>query len=249
MEPQPPRPAKKYHKQDSKRRIWLLTYAAGCPDITAELLHGYGIMCDETYSATWRESKYILFHLDSDHRIRISALNKVIKKMETRDGIKCSSITGYETVTCNTRAEAASIRMHPGFRRMVQLLNAGELVVWMAKGELATNKKGLLWRFIGRSEAVRNAYTQPLDALRAEIEQLRSAVAARDAELQTAAAEMVRLKTVADEQGAIADGAIARNKKLYRRLAAKGKKVVELEFKIMGMRRIGESSSESPEAV
>ena len=167
----------KKHKahQESTKAIWLLTYASGSPDITHEMLYAHGITCMECYTITWRESKYTLIYLDKPHRVRNTALEKVMRKLEDYHEVKGSYITGYEMIESNHK-KSQTIEEHPGFQRMVQILNKNyighpgsqsianhpgfqrmvqmanenisELSIWMESGDIFTNRKGLLWKYL-----------------------------------------------------------------------------------------------------
>lgn len=140
---------RKIHKQEHRKQIWLITYAASSVDIKPEMLHENGIECDECYSIQWRESKYTLIHLKQEDKVRSSTLDKVMRKLDTQYGIKQSTIVGYEALASNNKADTL-ISQHPGFKRMVYLLNQKdpELKAWMESGDVATNKKGIFWKFI-----------------------------------------------------------------------------------------------------
>ena len=134
--------------QECQKAIWLLTYASGSPDITSDMLSAAGVACIECYTITWRESKYTLIHLGRGRKMRCTAWVKVMSKLDSQHSIKGSHITGYETITCNSKA-STSINDHPGFQRILQLLNSdrSNIRAWMQFGDIGTNKKGLLWKF------------------------------------------------------------------------------------------------------
>ena len=135
-------------KQESGKCIWLITYAACSPNITHTILRNVGIDCDECHTTTWRESKYTLIRLNRSKRTRQSIINDAMLHMDAAHGIRGSSITGYDTLTSNTKEE--NVKEHPGFMRMVQLLNqrSVELESWINEGDVHTNRKGLLWKHI-----------------------------------------------------------------------------------------------------
>lgn len=114
------------------------------------MLEDYKIECTECYSVTWRESKYTLIRFNRSNRIRSSALKQIMTRMHEDHGIKGSVIHGYETLSSNTKVESM-INDHPGFKRMVQLLNekSDEVRVWFKSGEdVFENKKGVFWNHI-----------------------------------------------------------------------------------------------------
>lgn len=131
---------------EHQKLIWLITYASGSPDITVDMLHAGSIRCIECYTITWRESKYTLFRLKKKDRIRKTALERVMRSLETSHGIKGGSITGYDMLSSNTK-DTLTVPEHPGFRRIVQLLNENpsEIRAWMEEGDFLSNKQGILW--------------------------------------------------------------------------------------------------------
>ena len=139
---------KSKYKQDGGRCIWLMICSASSPNLTFQMLHTVGIECDECYTVAWRESKYTLIHLNRSKSIRLSKMKKAMASLESTYDVKGSSIMGYETLSSNDKE--TSVIEHPGFKRMVELLNARsmELESWLKEGDVFSNRKGLLWKFI-----------------------------------------------------------------------------------------------------
>ena len=186
-------------KRESGKCIWLITYAACSPNITHEMLHGVGIACDECHTTLWRESKYTLIHLNRLKRVRPSMMNKAMSKMEAEFSIKASCIVGYETLARNTKED--SIQDHPGFRRMIELLNNSDsnLESWTQYGDVRTHRKGLLWKHIEETAPQAMTRTQlirrveligPLmeetERIKTENEDLKMIAALRTTELEIA---------------------------------------------------------------
>ena len=197
LQPQAKKP--KTYKQENKKSIWLITYASGSPDITVEMLHTNCVSCDEYYSITWRESKYVLFHLDRSNKIRQSALKKVMKTLEENHQIKTSFIVGYDSLTSNDGSEF-TIQDHPGFMKMVESesinQNDKKMKMWLSNGDTTVNKKCLLWRFIKKEDPFKMTHRelvkkvleltpliQETQKLKSETETLRLTLASRDEEL------------------------------------------------------------------
>ena len=136
------------YRHDCGKCIWLITSSACSPNITSQMLHDAGIQCDECYSVSWRESKYTLIHLKRKDRVRLSKLKRAMRKLDESFNVKGSCIMGYNTLSSNEKE--ASVTDHPGFKRMVELLNANseELESYLDKGTIFTNKKGMLWKYI-----------------------------------------------------------------------------------------------------
>jgi hypothetical protein len=187
----------KTYKQENKKSIWLITYASGSPDLTVEMLHTNSVNCNEYYSITWRESKYVLFHLDRPNKIRQSALKKVMKTLEENHQIKTSFIVGYDSLTSNDGTEF-TIQDHPGFMKMVELINKSDknLKLWLANGDISVNKKCLLWKFIEKEDPSQMTHrelvkkvleltplVQETRKLKSETEMLKLTLASREEEL------------------------------------------------------------------
>ncbi len=164
------------------KAVWFITYAAGSHDITPEILGEHEIHCIESYTITWRESKYTLLRLGQNGKIRGATLKRVMSVLKADHGIKGSMIHGYDMLSSNSKADQL-ITDHPGFMRMVQLLNENidELRVWMKSGDLFTNKRGLLWKYIERRDPKRMSRSQLLVKL-SKLEQ----IAKEHAQLQPA---------------------------------------------------------------
>ena len=136
-------------KTDHAKTIWLITYGAGCQDISPEILNDCGLPVQECYTVQWRESKYTLVHLCA--RTRRYAIETKMKEMNQKYKIIQSQILGYESVAGNF--QKTELEQHPGFQRMIELLNkqCQSLQCWMREKDVFTNKKGLLWSFLEAS--------------------------------------------------------------------------------------------------
>lgn len=140
---------KETRKHESKKHLWLITYTADSVNITSEMLRAAGVVCDECHTVAWRESKYSLVHLTKANRIRGGRLRRVLGEFRSQYGIKQSLIVGYDTLCSNDKVDS-SIEEHPGFKQIVHALNHApdQLQSWMAQGDVKTNRKGCLWRFL-----------------------------------------------------------------------------------------------------
>jgi hypothetical protein len=155
------RKRQKTYKQETAKAIWMITYSASSLDITHEHLHGEHIWCDECYTVEWRESKYTLIHLQQSKKTRMSAMNKAMKQMEEKFGIRGSSIVGYDTLMFNEKGEF-EITDHPAFKRMVELLNKDiPFANWTQHGiSIHQYKKGLFWKHITRADPRSKSHRQ-----------------------------------------------------------------------------------------
>jgi hypothetical protein len=140
----------------AEKQIWFLTYGSSFQSITHEVLLDCGLEVDECYTATWRESKYTLFHLQRKHRLRRSAMDKILQQIHYRFNIVPTEIFGFDSVSSNSRSNG-ELMDHPGFRIMVEQVNREPLGLewWISCGaaELSANRKGLLWKYIESTDA------------------------------------------------------------------------------------------------
>ena len=139
-------------------RVWLLTYGASGPNITADLCDKYGQMeVDECYTLIKRDLKYTLIH--SVKRFRIHAINELMKKLHESHRIVSNSVFGYDAISSNTLHSKTAD--HPGIKLMIESMNAKDpsFQYWMASGDIYTNKKGLLFQYIPKQDV--NLLTRP----------------------------------------------------------------------------------------
>jgi hypothetical protein len=119
------------------------------------MLRDCGLEVDECYTATWRESKYTLFHLQRQHRLRQSGMDKIMQQIHCRFNIVTTEIFGFDSVSSNSKSD--QLIDHPGFKIMIEKVNAEPLDLewWMGCGatNLCANRKGLLWKHIESTDA------------------------------------------------------------------------------------------------
>jgi len=136
----------------AEKQIWLFTYGADCQSITYQVLSGCGLKVDECYTVSWRESKYTLVHTPKCHRLRRTGVEKIMSLMQSLFQITGSGLFGFDSVSCNSKLDEAtfSLELHPGFRFMVHQLNTSPSNIewWMKQGDLKTNRKGMLWKYL-----------------------------------------------------------------------------------------------------
>ena len=140
-------PNKRAKVADHAKTTWLITYGSGCPHISHSILSKSQLPAREVYTIQWRESKYTLVHLCS--RIRRSAMEAGVQQMRETYGIIQSEIVGYDSVTCNT--QKTELEQHPGFQRMLELLNkqCPSLSCWIqGDATVYSYNRGLLWPYI-----------------------------------------------------------------------------------------------------
>jgi hypothetical protein len=77
-----------------------------------------------------------------------SGLRSILTKTRIDHKIIPSAIDGYDTLASTVKEDSsASMEEHPGFKRMIQLLNEEihEIRSWMQSGTITTNISGVLW--------------------------------------------------------------------------------------------------------
>ena len=109
-----------------------------------------GLVLEECYTIAWRESKYTLIRLSKVHRVRQTALLKIMQLLHERYGIVGTGIFGFDFVASNNQATDESLFAHPGFKLMAEAINKdiSVLETWMREGDIVNNRKGLLWKFL-----------------------------------------------------------------------------------------------------
>lgn len=143
-------PAKRAKKAtEHAKTIWLITYGATSPHISPYMFSQCGLSAKELYCIQWRESKYTLVQLHN--RVRRGRLQAALEEMHQTHKVILSEILGYDSISSNA-ADADGLEHHPGFKRMVELLNqkCPSLISWIDGDDTSvyTNKRGLLWSFI-----------------------------------------------------------------------------------------------------
>ena len=143
-------------RKESAKRIWLITYGAGCPSITHEVCAEGGVEVDECYTLTERDFKYTLIH--TVMRKTLSKMHKMMEKAESARGIKTSNLFGYEPITAND----TGLNDHPGMDLIVKSMYDPEktLETWLATADLASNTKGLLYPYVTKDDVDSMTKTQ-----------------------------------------------------------------------------------------
>jgi len=128
------------------------------------MLKEFGVISDECYTAVWRESKYTLFHCAKAERISIEALQQSTKAMEERYRIVFNAaVLGYDALSSNDTSNRESLENHPGFKKIVELLNSGSKdLKWWIHGEKNIHdfRKGLLWKYIDSTDPEKMTHKQ-----------------------------------------------------------------------------------------
>jgi len=161
-----------FQKQRSPKQIWFITYGAGGQSITPEMLKSCGVVVDQCYTVCWRESKYTLIHLPRQFRLRHSSMANRIQSLPSEYGVILGGICGFDSIASNAKVgDAESLESHPGFKRMVDALNSenrNEDLKWWTEigGDIACNKKGLLWKYIEETDISMLTKTQLVNRAR-----------------------------------------------------------------------------------
>jgi hypothetical protein len=145
---------------DTRKQIWLITYGSASDDIDQQTLKDVGINVDECYTAAWHESKYTLFHCPRKDRVSMEAMKQATKSMIN------ASASGYDSLSSTEE----SLENHPGFKKMVQLLNndSKDLRWWIQDVTcIREYRKGLLWKYIDSTDPEKMTHKQLVSRVKA----------------------------------------------------------------------------------
>lgn len=194
-----------WQQVETRKQIWLVTYGAACDSITHEMLKGSGINTDECYTIAWRESKYTLFHCPKTDRVSMEAMKLATKVMKDRHQIVFNAaVFGYDALSSNDTSNGESLENHPGFKKMVQLLNAGSKdLQWWIQGDgssICEYRKGMLWKYIDSTDPEKMTHGQLVSRVKAWAplakmhDTLQEAYNSTSARLQALEEELQKLK-------------------------------------------------------
>lgn len=128
------------------------------------MLIDQNVKVDECYTAVWRESKYTLIHCTKTDRIALQALKLAMDNLQKLHGISLNAtILSYEALSSNDSHTGESLEEHPGFKRIVHLLNtkSDDLTWWIAGGNnVFDHRKGMLWKYIETTDPTRMTHGQ-----------------------------------------------------------------------------------------
>ena len=101
------------------------------------------ISIDECYTLAQRDMKYTLVH--ATKRVTAYAIGKAIGKLEQETGIRRFSIFGYGEIS-----SGGDITEHPGMKLIIEHVNKQSplLESWLECGDIRSNKRGILNRFL-----------------------------------------------------------------------------------------------------
>jgi hypothetical protein len=128
------------------------------------MLIDQNVKVDECYTAVWRESKYTLIHCTKADRITFQALKLAMDSLQKLHGISLNAtILSYEALSSNDSHTGESLEIHPGFKRIVHLLNthSEDLKWWIAGGSnIHNHRKGMLWKYIETTDPMEMTHGQ-----------------------------------------------------------------------------------------
>jgi hypothetical protein len=128
------------------------------------MLIDQGVRVDECYTAMWRESKYTLIHCAKADRITLQALKFAMESLQKLHGISLNAtILSYDALSSNDSYAGESLEVHPGFKRIVHLLNSQstDLKWWIAEGNnVHEYRKGMLWKYIETTDPMKMTHGQ-----------------------------------------------------------------------------------------
>jgi len=131
-------------QRESSKKIWLMSYGANGPNITHSSWNSMTkIPIDECYTLAQRDMKYTLVH--AKKRVTAYAIGKVMEIIEQETGIKRVSIFGYSELSAGS-----DIMEHPGMKLIIEHVNRGSQLLesWLECGNIQSNKRGILNRFL-----------------------------------------------------------------------------------------------------
>ena len=190
---------------DTPRRVFLITYGAVGPSITACICMYQQLEIDECYTITQRDFKYTLIH--TVKKWRRANIADLMKRLETGYGIISNNVFGYDAIAGNT--ESSKTFDHPGMKLMIEAMNKGDqsLQHWMASGSLQTNRKGLLYPYLSCIDPRQMTRTQLLWIIKERDERIK----ALQSDLDDKECVVVGLEVENDDL-------LKKNKRLKRRL-------------------------------
>jgi hypothetical protein len=128
------------------------------------MLIDQNVKVDECYTAVWRESKYTLIHCTKVDRITMQALKLAMDSLQKLHGISLNAtILSYEALSSNDSHTGESLEIHPGFKKIVHLLNtqSEDLKWWIAGGNnIHNHRKGMLWKYIETTDPIKMTHGQ-----------------------------------------------------------------------------------------
>ena len=122
----------------------LVTYGSSGINITHSMCVQHGaIDVDECYTLTQRDLKYTLLHVKS--RVVRSTITSMMIALNDAYGIKSAAVFGYNAVSLGPELDE-----HPGMRLIADSvkLETALLECWMERGDLRSNRRGLLYNYL-----------------------------------------------------------------------------------------------------
>lgn len=110
-------------KKPNAKFTWLLTYGAGGPSITEQLLKECTQLdIDECYTASDHANKHTLIHLTK--KVRQTGIQKAMNALSSKTGIVLSNVFGYENINSNSTEDPKAIKAHVLYRWIVREFEA-----------------------------------------------------------------------------------------------------------------------------
>jgi hypothetical protein len=110
------KPKKAYKAQPILKTNWILTYRANGHYITPQMLRELGkLQFDECHST--KERVYAITYIHLTKRVRLSSIEKFMRKAKAKHGIVQNAIFGYDSVaSISNQDDATPIEEHVGFK-------------------------------------------------------------------------------------------------------------------------------------
>jgi hypothetical protein len=103
-------------KQESPKKIWMLTYCPAGTYITSEMLKEHGLVADECHSTADQVVNYTFIHLT--RKVRQTGIRAFLKKVHSSHGIVPNEIFGFESISCESQG-GDKIQDHVVFRMLL----------------------------------------------------------------------------------------------------------------------------------
>jgi hypothetical protein len=181
-----------------------------------------------------------LIKLKRESRIRHNAFINIMQGMKDDHGILGSELFGFDVISCNSVTDNESLTEHPGFKIIVDIMNKSifKLEIWMKEGDLITNRKGLLWKYVQstapaemtRSQLIRQVEEwKPVIKEYEELKQVHSLLLTKHSEVESAYQNML----------ACYETERSMNAELIEKLKAKIRECGELQRELIHVRPMG----------
>jgi hypothetical protein len=77
-------------------------------------------------------------------------MQKVMDQMLKKYRVIETEVFGFSSVSYNSKEDHTLLEEHPGFKLIIEVMNTNisKLEAWLHEGDLTSNRKGLLWKYL-----------------------------------------------------------------------------------------------------